>query len=81
MSEDTEGPVEIAPGITVDRRVLAGKPVIKGTRIPVALVIGQLAAGTTHEELSREYGLSAAAIKDALAYAYEVLTQETVWAS
>ena len=36
---------EIAPGIIVDREVRFGKPVIKGTRVPVDLVIGKLAGG------------------------------------
>ena len=34
---------EIVLGITVDREVRFGKPVIKGTRVPVDLVLGKLA--------------------------------------
>jgi len=36
---------EIAPGITVDQSVRFGKPVLKGTRVPVDLVVGKLAGG------------------------------------
>ncbi len=35
--------------------VLRGKPCIKGTRIPVSLVLGYLAAGASHEEIIVEF--------------------------
>jgi uncharacterized protein (DUF433 family) len=35
--------------------VLRGKPRIKGTRIPVSLVLGYLAAGKTFEEVIAEF--------------------------
>jgi hypothetical protein len=36
------------------------KPVIRGTRVPVSLVVGSLAGGMGFEEVEREYGLSRA---------------------
>lgn len=35
--------------------VLRGKPRIRGTRIPVSLVLGYLAAGRTAEEIAEEF--------------------------
>ena len=35
--------------------VLRGKPRIKGTRIPVSLILGYLAAGSTVEEIIKEF--------------------------
>ncbi len=35
--------------------VLSGKPRIDGTRIPVALVLGYLAAGSTSDEIIKEF--------------------------
>ena len=35
--------------------VLRGKPRIKGTRIPVSLILGYLAMGNTFEEIIREF--------------------------
>ena len=35
--------------------VLRGKPRIKGTRIPVSLILGYLAAGNTSEEIIQEF--------------------------
>lgn len=37
--------------ITVDPRIMVGKPVIKGTRIPVEQLIRELAGGMTFEEI------------------------------
>jgi uncharacterized protein (DUF433 family) len=71
-------PVEIAPGITIDTEVRHGKPVIKGTRVPVSLVLGQLSAGVTHAEIEAEYGVTEEGIKAALLYATELVSQETV---
>ncbi len=41
--------------ITTDPKVLAGKPVIRGTRIPVYPIVELLAAGNTREEILKEY--------------------------
>ena len=41
--------------ITSDPRVLRGKPRIKGTRIPVSLVLGYLAEGQTREQIIAEF--------------------------
>jgi uncharacterized protein (DUF433 family) len=41
--------------IVIDPEVLSGKPVIKGTRIPVYLIIELLANGITEKEILRQY--------------------------
>ncbi len=48
----------LASRIVVDQRVRFGKPVIKGTRVPVELVVGKLAGGMTIEEVMAEYDLN-----------------------
>ncbi len=42
-------------GITTDSKVLAGKPVIRETRIPVYLMMGIMAAGNSREAILWEY--------------------------
>ena len=69
---------EIAPRIVVDEKIAFGKPVIKGTRVPVELVIGQLAGGMTYEEVMREYDLTLEDIQAALKYAATILAEEEV---
>ena len=41
--------------ITTNPNIMAGKPVIKGTRIPIDLIIEQLANGLTKEEILNDY--------------------------
>ena len=41
--------------IVLDPEILAGKPVVKGTRLSVEFIVGLLAEGWSHEELIRNY--------------------------
>ncbi|MEW6419784.1 MAG: DUF433 domain-containing protein [Nitrospirota bacterium] len=53
--------------------VLRGKPRIKGTRIPVSLILGYLAAGNTVEEIIEEFpDLTKEQIAACLDYAREL---------
>ena len=64
--------------ITVNPLVMHGKACIRGTRIPVAVVLANLADGLSPEEIIRSYpSLTHEAIQAALAYAAE-LAQERV---
>ena len=58
--------------------VMLGKPVIKGTRIPVELIIRKLGEGASFEELLDAYpNLEKEDIQAALIYAAEYLGNET----
>ena len=61
--------MEIAHGIVVDEKIRFGKPVIKGSRVPVDLIIGKLAGGMTYDEVTSEYDLTKEDILAALGYA------------
>ena len=71
---------EIAPRITVDETVAFGKPVIQGTRVPVALVVGKLAGGMSMAEVAEEYELRQEDLLAALSYAARLLDEEQVLA-
>jgi uncharacterized protein (DUF433 family) len=59
--------------------VMFGKPVIKGTWITVALILKELLEGATQKQPLTAYpGLSPVAINPALAYASDVISNETV---
>lgn len=62
--------------IIIDSHIQHGKPVIKGTRVPVARIIGGLAGGMTKDEIIREYEVSEEDIRAALAYAGELIEEE-----
>lgn len=68
--------IRIAPRIVVDERVCSGKPVIEGTRVPVELILGQLAAGMTVEAVTEEYGVTRDDVLAALAYAARTVAAE-----
>ena len=71
---------ELLQRITVDPRVMAGKAVIRGTRIPVDMVVRMVAQGIPEQELLREYPrLTAQDIRAALTYAAEVVAHEDVF--
>ena len=71
----------IAPRIVVDEKVRFGKPVIKGTRVPVELVIAKLAGGMATEEVMAEYDLKKEDVLAALDYAAKLVAQEEVRAT
>jgi len=69
---------EIAPGIVVDPEIRFGKPVIKGTRVPVHIVVAKLAGGMSPDEVAKEYELTPEEIRAALGYAAKVLEQQEI---
>ncbi len=62
--------------IIIDPRIQHGKPVIRGTRVPVARIIAELAGGMIREEVMREYEISAEDVSAALAYAADLVEAE-----
>lgn len=70
--------IEIAPRIVVDSQIRFGKPVIKGTRVPVHILVAKLAGGMSPGEVADEYGITVADVQAALAYAATILEQQEV---
>jgi len=67
------------PRITLDPAVLAGKPVIKGTRLAVDFIIGFLAEGWNEADILQNYpGITHEDITACLAYARDILSSEKV---
>jgi uncharacterized protein (DUF433 family) len=65
--------------ISIDPKVMVGKPVIRGTRITVELILRKLAAGLSAEEIVAEHQhLKLDDIRAAQAYAADVLSNEDV---
>ena len=66
--------------ITTDPKVLVGKPVIKGSRIAVELVIDLLSKGWSQEQIIDSYpNITIDDIRACLAYASEVLHSERIY--
>ena len=65
--------------ITFDQQVLGGKPVIRGLRISVEMILELLAKGSTREEILEDYPvLEPEDIQAALAYAQRLVAGESV---
>jgi len=55
--------------IVIDPAIQHGKPVIRGTRVPVARILGGLAGGMTPADVCQEYDITADDLRAVLAYA------------
>jgi len=62
--------------IIIDPEIQHGKPVIRGTRVPITRIVGGLAGGMTKEEIIREYEVTEEDIGAALSYAIELIETE-----
>jgi uncharacterized protein (DUF433 family) len=66
-----------AARIEINPKIRMGKPVIRGTRIPVELLLRKLSEGATHEDLLDAYPrLTRADIQAAIAYAADSISHE-----
>lgn len=62
--------------IEINPKVMFGKPVVKGTRITVELILEELSVGRSHEELMYEYRLEEQHIHAAFAFAADAIKGE-----
>ena len=66
--------------ITIDPKIMVGKPIIKGTRIPVELIIRMVGQGIPEKEILKEYpNLKHEDLRAALTYAAQVVANEDVF--
>ncbi len=68
--------------IITDPKIMMGKPVIKGTRLPVEIVVEKIAYGATSDDLKKDYPfLADEDIRAALLYAAKRLSLEEIYAA
>jgi uncharacterized protein (DUF433 family) len=76
---DKDAEMTITDRIEVNPRVMLGKPVIRGTRIPVELLLRKLSEGSSEADLLEAYpGLTREDIHAAMRYAADTLAHEQV---
>lgn len=63
--------IEIRPDVRF------GKPVIRGTRVPVTAVLAEVASGIPWTEIETEYGITADDIKAAVEFANELVAEQS----
>ncbi|MGB3780004.1 MAG: DUF433 domain-containing protein [Tunicatimonas sp.] len=72
--------IDYTKAIEVNPKIMLGKPVIRGTRITVELILEELSAGKTHQDLLLAHPrLTETFIKAALAFAADALKGEKVY--
>ena len=73
------GPMTLTQRIEINPKILAGKPVVKGTRIPVTLILNLLAGGYTIRRILEAYpNLTRADVQAAIRYSGERINRERV---
>ena len=71
--------MQLTDRVEINPKVMLGKPVIRGTRIPVELIIRKLGEGATEADLLDAYPrLVRGDIQAALLYAADALSHETI---
>jgi uncharacterized protein (DUF433 family) len=70
--------IKLLERIEINPKILCGKPVIKGTRISVVLILEKLANGYNFNEIIYDYDIVEEDIKAALTYAYELVANEEI---
>ena len=79
MKAGERPPMPATDRITIDPAVMQGKPVIRGTRITVDLLLRKLSEGATQADLLDAYPhLTAEDIRSALAYAADAVAHEDI---
>lgn len=63
--------------IVIDPTICHGKPVVRGTRTPVTVVLGALAGGDSFEQVQADYGLAAEDIRACIAFANSEVQRQT----
>lgn len=62
--------------VIIDPDIQHGKPVIRGTRVPITRIVSGIAGGMTKEEILKEYEITSEDIRAALTYANELIEKE-----
>jgi len=64
--------------IVIDPRLRHGKPVIKGTRVSVDVILGSLASEMSMDEVTEEYGITRDDVLAAIEYAAKLIAMEEI---
>jgi uncharacterized protein (DUF433 family) len=64
--------------IIIDPMVRHGKPIIKGTRVPIDVILGSLASGMSINEVAKEYGITKKDVLATIEYAAKLVSKEEI---
>lgn len=75
---ERSGVVRIAPRIVLNPKIRFGRPVIEGTRVPIEVLVGGVAAGMRVEDVAEEYGVTRRDVLAAVNYAAKLVASEEI---
>jgi uncharacterized protein (DUF433 family) len=64
--------------VIIDPEIRHVKPIIKGTRVPVDVILGSLAVGMEVQEIADEYGIDKKDMQAAIEYATKIVAKEEI---
>ena len=64
--------------VIIDPEIRHGKPIIRGTRVSVDIILGSLAGGMAINEIAKEYGIEKEDVQAAIEYAMRIVAQEEI---
>jgi uncharacterized protein (DUF433 family) len=64
--------------IIIDPMVRHGKPIIKGTRVPIDVILGSLACGMSVNEVAKEYGITKKDVLATIEYTAKLVSKEEI---
>ena len=77
MQRRIEPPMPPRDRIEINPKIMLGKPVIRGTRITVELMVRKIGEGASEDDVVRAYpGLTTKDVRAALVYAADVIAHE-----
>lgn len=63
--------------ILIDAKICHGKPVVRGTRTPVTVVLSALAGGDSFEQIQKDYSITAEDIRACVAFACDEVSHHS----
>ena len=63
--------------ITIDPSICHGKPIVRGTRTPVTVVLSALAVGDSFDQIQKDYDITAEDIQACVAFACDEVSRQT----
>ncbi len=67
--------------VIIDPEIRHGKPIIKGTRVSVEVILGSLAGGMDIRDIAKDYEITKEDVQAAVEYAMKIVANEEIGVS
>lgn len=63
--------------IVIDRKICHGRPIVRGTRTPITVILDALAGGDSFEQIEKDYEVTTDDIRSCIAFASTEIGRQT----